>query len=76
MYGKIENGDIVFLSSRQIVIGNKRIFNPREKQLREAGYKKIIYGEKPKNDGTPIKVEYKEEADTIKVIYTTLGGAK
>ena len=74
MYGKIENGDIVFLSSRQIIIGNKRIFNPREKQLREAGYKKIIYGERPKNDGSPIKVDYEESDDTIKVIYTVVGG--
>ena len=76
MYGKIENGEIVVLSHRHIVLGNKRIFNPRERQLREAGYKKVVYGERPKNDGKPIKIEYEEKGDMIKVIYTSVGGAE
>lgn len=70
-YGKLENGRLIIAGN--IIAGTGwSIANPSADQLKEKGYKTVIYGTKPEeyDDETErIQETYKETAKQIKVNY-------
>lgn len=70
-YGKLENGRLIIAGN--IIAGTGwSIVNPSADQLKEKGYKTVIYGTKPEeyDDETErIQETYKETAKQIKVNY-------
>lgn len=54
MYGKLENGTLVYFRETSVVIDGKRIFNPTAEHLSAAGYYQI---ENVAEDGTDAIVD-------------------
>ncbi len=77
MYGKIENGHLKVFHERKIVLGDKKIINPRREQLAILGYKPIITDTPPEvGDGQALVVDYIDEGEVIRARYTLQGGYK
>lgn len=71
MYGKIVDNKLIIAGER-IPISNGSITKPSEQQLRENGYKEIVYTERPEYDDEEEKIveEYNETETQIIVVYT------
>ena len=71
MYGRLINGEIEYFTKKELVVGRRRIINPKRKHLIEIGYKEVVFDDLPKGiNGGEIKVEYKEDGDSIRVVYS------
>lgn len=58
---KLENGTLKKFKGGFAVIDNRIYTNPTEEIVRKAGYKDVVYGEKP---------EYNEETQYLNTVYT------
>ena len=58
---KLENGTLKKFKGGFAVIDNRIYTNPTEEVVRQAGYKDVVYGEKP---------EYNEETQYLNTVYT------
>ena len=77
MYGRIENGHLRVFHERKIILGGKKIINPKGEQLASLGYKPIISGTPPEvGDGEALVVDYIDDGEVIRARYTIQGGYK
>ena len=58
---KLENGTLKKFKGGFVVLDNRIYTNPTEEVVRQAGYKDVVYGEKP---------EYNEETQYLNTVYT------
>lgn len=58
---KLENGTLKKFKGGFVVLDNRIYTNPTEEIIRKAGYKDVVYGEKP---------AYNEEAQYLNEVYT------
>ena len=58
---KLENGTLKKFKGGFVVLDNRIYTNPTEEIIRKAGYKDVVYGEKP---------EYNEETQYLNTVYT------
>jgi hypothetical protein len=78
MYGKInKSGMLEIYHKRYIRIGDRIISNPSPKHMALAGYKPIVMTEPPTpGDGQTIVIDYIDNGECIKSVYTLSGGLK
>lgn len=48
MYGKLKDG-VLELAPRSVIIGDKRVWNPKPEQLKALGYKSVKHTEQPQD---------------------------
>ena len=74
MYGKFnEKGTLVTFSGKILLHNGRRISNPSEKTLIEAGYKPIVIPEEPTlGEGETLAINYKEREDKIEYVYSVV----
>ena len=58
---KLENGTLKKFKGGFAVLNNRIYTNPTEEVVRQAGYKDVVYGEKP---------EYNEKTQYLNTVYT------
>ena len=63
-YGKLIDNELI-LAPYQIILNNMKISNPNEFELLEAGYKPIVYKDKPEEEGKEFYPFFYEDEDNI-----------
>ncbi len=72
MYGKLENGSLI-IAPKDVIFGEKRVFNPSEDILSELGYLPVAATPMPEvEDGCYASPSWEEKDEQIVKVWTVL----